>query len=172
VSNGEFPFNHTVNLMSVAAQTKNELSLPEARDGHQGAVLGTRRILLVEEQAHVLRVIRLNLERCGYLVDAVLSADLALQHIRLHHYDALILTSDLPEITSGELCQRIVAMLGGSSAAMPEPLMLVSYGEGVERLADEVENRVSLSRPVSLKLIVARLDEYFNAPAIPDAECH
>ena len=146
--------------MSVSSQTINNQSSPSVP-----------RILLVDEQAHVLRVIRLNLERCGYLVDAVLSADLALQHMREHRYDAVIMTSELPDMTSGQLCDQIQILLDADTLNVQRPLLLVGRDEGVEWTSD-VENREALSQPVSLKLILARLGAHFEDSGCVIAECH
>lgn len=146
-------------MMSVSAQKTDSQSSPSVP-----------RILLVDEQAHVLRVIRLNLERCGYLVDAVLSADLALQHVRKHCYDAVIMTSDLPDMTSAQLCERMQVLLDADLSDVPRPLFLVGRDEGVEWTC-EVENREALSRPVSLKLILARLETLFEERYCIGAEC-
>ncbi len=129
-----------------------------------------RRILLVDEQAHVLRVIRLNLERCGYQVDAVLSAEMAFQHVRVHRYDAVIMTSDLPDMTSGQLCDQTQVLLDGHGPDSQRPLILVGRDEGVE-WASEMDNREPLSRPVSLKLILALLGAHFEASVCPGVEC-
>lgn len=130
-----------------------------------------RRILLVDEQAHVLRVIRLNMERCGYLVDAVLSAELALQHVRAYCYDAVIMTSDLPEMTSGQLCERTQVLLEGSSRYVRKPLILVGRDQDAE-WKSEFNYCEPFSRPVSLRLILARLGKHFEVPACQGAECH
>lgn len=157
--------------MSVSAQTIDDKSTPERLDGHPPVADVIRRILLVDEQAHVLRVIRLNLERCGYLVDAVVSAELALQHVRAHRYDALIMTSDLPEMTSGQLCERTRILLDGSSTDMRKPLILVGRDQDTE-WTSQVDYCEPLSRPVSLRLILARLVEHFEVSACHVVECH
>ena len=156
--------------MSVSAQTRYDRSSTPRLDGHSGEADVVRRILLVEEQAHVLRVIRLNLERCGYLVDAVLSAELALQHVRTHRYHAVIMTSDLPDMTSGQLCEQTQALLASHSQDSQWPLILVGRDEGVE-WTGEGDNCEPLDRPVSLKLVLARLEKHFETSACLGAEC-
>ncbi len=156
--------------MSVSAQTISDESSTASLDGHAGVAEVVRRILLVDEQAHVLRVIRLNLERCGYLVDAVQSADMALQHVRAHCYDAVIMTSDLPDMTVGQLCEQTQVLLDGHGPDSQRPLILAGRDEGVE-WTSEVDNREPLSRPVSLKLILARLGKHFEASSCPGIEC-
>lgn len=156
--------------MSVSAQTIDDESSPATLDRGSGVAKVVQRILLVDEQAHVLRVIRLNLERCGYLVDAVLSAELALHHVRVQRYDALIMTSDLPDMTSVQLCERTQVLLEAHSPSLQHPLILVGCNEDVE-WTGKVDNREPLNRPVSLKLILARLGTYFEDSACCGAEC-
>ncbi|ASJ75607.1 response regulator transcription factor [Granulosicoccus antarcticus] len=157
--------------MSVSAQTISPVSMPDDYDEGEQAEVAVRRILLVDEQAHVLRVIRLNLERCGYLVDAVMSADLAMQHVRTHQYDALILTSDLPDMTSSQLYERTRVLLDDHVPDRRQiPLTLVGHDAG-EEWPDEVQNRESLCRPVSLRLILIRLEKQFASAECRGAEC-
>ena len=157
--------------MSVSAQTRYDRSSTARLEGQSGEADVVRRILLVEEQAHVLRVIRLNLERCGYLVDAVLSAELALQQVRTHRYDAVIMTSDLPDMTSGQLCEQMQALLDSRSQDSQWPLILVGRDESVEWTGGG-DNCEPLDRPVSLKLILTRLGKHFETSASIGAECH
>ncbi len=119
----------------------------------------------------MLRVIRLNLERCGYLVDAVLSAELALQHVRTHRYDAVIMTSDLPDMTSVQLSEQTQVLLDSHSQDSQWPLILVGRDEGVECTGKE-DKCEPLDRPVSLKLILARLGKHFETSACLGAECY
>lgn len=148
--------------MSVSAQTVYSAKTAGVCSDGSAEERTLRRVLLVDEQAHVLRVIRLNLERCGYLVDAVMSADLAMQQVRTHQYDALILTSDLPDMTSTQLCERTWTLLGDHSPDCARPLILVGRDAGDE-WPQELEGREALCRPVSLKLILVRLGLLFES---------
>ena len=116
-----------------------------------------KRILLVDPEAHVLRVMRLSLDRNGYEVDTALDGEVALRMLAERDYAVMITGAELAPAGRG-LCTSVRRQLGERA-----PLMLLMsdplaqpFGEvlpaGVERL----------DRPVSLRWIVARLNEYFG----------
>ena len=115
-----------------------------------------KHILLVDDEAHVLRVLRLILDRNGYEVDTALDGEVALRMVRERRYHALIVGAEFAR-EGGGLYESVRRLFGEDA-----PLMLVmdedeagsgvSYPTGVERL----------ERPVSLRWIVARLNEYFG----------
>ena len=122
-----------------------------------------KRILLVDDEAHVLRVMKLSLERNGYDVDTALSGDVALSMLREQDYHALITDLDLPQMSGQDLCETVRSRHGdsilifviasaASDDAMPEQL---------EWIKSEV-NMEALEKPVSLRWIVARLNEFFG----------
>ncbi len=122
-----------------------------------------KRILLVDDEAHVLRVMKLSLERNGYDVDTALSGDIALSMLREQDYHALITDSDLPQMSGQDLCETVRSRHGDSilifviasatsDDAMPEQL---------DWIKSEV-NMEALEKPVSLRWIVARLNEFFG----------
>jgi len=70
------------------------------------------RILLVDDQAHVLRVIKLSLDRNGFEVDTALSAEIALDMLQQgafesNPYDVVITDMDMPVMDGRELADCI-----------------------------------------------------------------
>lgn len=124
------------------------------------------KILLVEEQAHVMRVIRHNLERCGFQVESAQNADCALRLMMSCRFDALILTGEQPSADIRALCMRgqdlLASTLTPGNEAWASPLMLVSCSHSDElalELGRDVPGFERLDHPVSLKRIVERLSE-------------
>jgi len=113
------------------------------------------RILVVDEQAHILRVLRSNLERDGYLVDMALSSESALSLMQVKQHDVLIITSDLPDMNAWQLCDNVENQLGKDS-----PLILVSAGQAFS-WKKKIARIERLAMPVSLKQIVGRLHDEF-----------
>jgi len=66
-----------------------------------------KRILLVDSQAHILRVMKLSLGRNGYEVDTALNGEVALEKMRETHYDVLIADKDLNSMTGTIACNGI-----------------------------------------------------------------
>lgn len=123
--------------------------------------LTMKRILLVDAQAHVLRVMKLNLDRSGYEVDTALNGETALRLLREQHYDVLITGTDVPHIDGHQLCRKVQNMFGAVA-----PLMLVvAESRSESDVSDWIEmlpNAERLEKPVSLRRIVACLNEYFS----------
>jgi DNA-binding response OmpR family regulator len=66
-----------------------------------------RRVLVVEDEAPLRRVIRRNLERRGVAVDEACTAAEALAAMRLHLPDLLLLDINLPDRTGWDLLREL-----------------------------------------------------------------
>lgn len=67
-----------------------------------------KRLLVVEDEAHLAAGLKLNLELDGYLVDVAGNAKQAAEKlIRVDRYDAIVLDVMLPDVNGFELCQRL-----------------------------------------------------------------
>lgn len=65
------------------------------------------RILLVEDEEQLNKIIKLNLEFEGYEVIAIKNGEAALQAIDNQHFDLLILDVMLPGINGLQLCEKV-----------------------------------------------------------------
>lgn len=67
-----------------------------------------KRLLVVEDEAHLAAGLKLNLELDGYTVDVAQNAKQAAEKlIRVDRYDAIVLDVMLPDVNGFELCQRL-----------------------------------------------------------------
>ena len=64
-------------------------------------------ILIADDEPHVIRILKLALERAGYGVDSVPNGEAALAHILEHPPDALITDIQMPRMNGQDLCQRV-----------------------------------------------------------------
>lgn len=69
--------------------------------------MNPKRILLVEDEEHLLKTITLNLELEGYHITAVTDGKQALKEFRNGRYDLIILDVMLPEVDGFNVCQTI-----------------------------------------------------------------
>jgi CheY-like chemotaxis protein len=112
------------------------------------------RILVVEDDPDVARLIRRYLERAGYLVETVLSAEEALQHIEQQCPDLITLDINLPGMDGFELAERL--------AARPDtreiPILVVSI---VHDGAREVSFGLvgALPKPIDQQQLVSTIGE-------------
>lgn len=122
-----------------------------------------KRILLVDDEAHVLRVMKLSLERNGYDVDTALSGDVALSMLREQDYHALITDLDMPKMSGRHLCKTVRSRHGDSILifVIVSTASVDTVPEQLDWIKSEV-NMEALEKPVSLRWIVARLNEFFG----------
>lgn len=69
--------------------------------------MSTKKILLVEDEEHLLKTIQLNLELEGWDVTPAITGIEALTKFRKGNFDLLILDVMLPEISGFEVCEEI-----------------------------------------------------------------
>ncbi|MBQ1092805.1 response regulator transcription factor [Streptomyces sp. B93] len=111
------------------------------------------RVLVVEDERFMARVLDIGLRREAFAVDVVHDGDSALEKVTVYDYDTVILDRDLPGVHGDEVCRRIVAM--GLDCRI---LMLTAAG----RLGDKVEGLGLgaddyLAKPFDFPELIARL---------------
>lgn len=122
---------------------------------HSGSQLRCK-VLLIDEQAHVLRVLRLNLDRHGYDADVARSSEKALLMVQENQYNVIIITSDLPDMSAQQLCELF------EKKSEPDcPLMLVGT-TGNDKWINSHSCVERLEKPVSLPWVVTRLNDAFG----------
>jgi DNA-binding response OmpR family regulator len=125
------------------------------------------RILLVDDEPHVIRVLRIALETAGYLVEEACNGQQALEKIRSNPPDLLITDIDMPQMNGRELCNRIAAEMPGRNFGI---YVLSARAEDEHRnWSKDMGNLDFLEKPVSIRRLLARLKEYFLS-VTPDGE--
>ncbi len=118
-----------------------------------------KKILIADDEPHVLRVMKMSLEKEGYEVDVCANGMEALGMIQQQAPDILITDIQMPQMTGEELCRHI-------SEYMPERQFLIfvltSRTEIEHReWSREIPNLLFLEKPVSIRNLVEKLDGYF-----------
>jgi len=119
------------------------------------------RILVVDDEPHVVRVLRLRLERAGYLVATALDGESALAAIEQSPPDAVITDIQMPRMSGRELCERIEELFPHRIF----PIFLLTSRAEVEHRewSKKISNTVFLEKPASLMRILSELEDYFAA---------
>jgi phosphate regulon transcriptional regulator PhoB len=113
------------------------------------------RILVVEDEQDILRLITYNLKKHGYAADEAKSGDEALQLIRSNSYRLIVLDLMLPGLTGMELCR--ILKQDPKTARIPI-IMLTARSEetdkvsGLEAGADDY-----ITKPFGVKEFLARV---------------
>lgn len=119
-----------------------------------------KRILLVDNQAHVLRVMKLSLDRNGYEVDTALSADVALRMLRETKYDVLIADNELEKMDGQQLIDTIADQFRSRAPVMF--LVTERDADSLEQWSQDMDRTECMAKPISLRYLVGRLNELFG----------
>lgn len=122
-----------------------------------------KRILLVDDQPHIIRVIKLALDQKGYHVDTAGDGLRALECLRAQRYDVLITDVQMPRMDGQQLCE---AMHGEMPERCPFTLVVTARADGdIGEWAQRLPRTEFLEKPVSLRHLVQRLERLFTAAA-------
>ena len=112
-------------------------------------------ILVVDDEPHVSRVVKLRLEEVGYHVELASNGEEALEKLREESFDALITDVVMPRMTGRELCQRI-------SKELPDLdllIFVITSSSEIEHRdwINEVPRAELIEKPISTTRLIARL---------------
>jgi len=121
-------------------------------------------ILVVEDEAEILELVRYNLSREGYKILEAESGEEALRLVRREKPDLVVLDLMLPEIDGLEVCRQ---MKNEEDTAKIPVVMLTAKGEeadivaGLELGADDY-----ITKPFSPRVLVARVKAVLRRKAV------
>lgn len=123
-------------------------------------------ILLVDDEPHVIRVMRLSLERAGYTVRQAGNGEQALQEIRDTPPDMLITDIDMPRMTGKELCLTIAQEMPDRSFGI---YVLTSRTAQEHReWSDQLPRLRFMEKPVSIRQLLVDLEQEFTEQIVPE----
>jgi CheY-like chemotaxis protein len=118
-----------------------------------------KKIVIADDEPHVLRVLKLSLEKEGYAVDTCANGKEALTRLEQEYPDILITDIQMPKMTGEELCKHIEAHMPDRNFLI---FVLTSRTEIEHReWSREIHNLLFLEKPVSIRNLVEKLDGYF-----------
>lgn len=120
-----------------------------------------KKIIIADDEPHVLRVLKLSLEREGYAVEAYGNGKAALEAIQRESPDILITDIQMPTMGGEELCHQIGQLIPNRKFLI---FVLTSRTEIEHReWSRKIDNLSFLEKPVSIRNLIGKLDEYFAA---------
>lgn len=121
-----------------------------------------KKILLVDDQAHVIRVVKLGLEDGGYEVDTASNGSECLVKLCSAHPDFLITDIDMPRMSGKELCQAIEAQFPDRKFPI---VVLTSRTEMEHRdWTQAIENLTFMEKPVSVRRLLSHIGKSLTEP--------
>src|SRR5689334_12328214 len=115
---------------------------------------GGMRVLVAEDERLLADTIAEGLRRRSMAVDVCYDGDAALERVRVHRYDVVILDRDLPKVHGDDVCRRMVDV-GGETRVL---MLTASAGirdrvAGLDLGADDY-----LTKPFAFAELVARVN--------------
>ena len=113
------------------------------------------KILIADDEPHVLRVLKMSLEREGYAVDVCANGREALDKIQRQAPDVLITDIQMPLMDGEELCRNIQQTMPDRNFLI---FVLTSRTEIEHRQwSREISNLQFLEKPVSIRELTEKL---------------
>lgn len=114
-----------------------------------------KHILIVDDHAPVIRVLKLGIEEAGYEVDTASNGAECLTQLCEGHPDFLVTDIDMPRMTGKELCLSIVKQF-------PErtfPIVVLTSRTEMEHRdwTREIDNLTFMEKPVSVRRLLSHI---------------
>lgn len=122
--------------------------------------MSNKKILLVDDEPMVLRVLRLQLQKAGYDVDTAPNGAAALERIREAAPDVVITDIEMPKMSGEDLCKTVAAEFPDRKF----PMFVATSLTGVRHRewAQTISQLHFLEKPLSARKLIALLNEYFS----------
>lgn len=120
-----------------------------------------KHVLIADDEPHLVRILRLGLEKAGYRVSAVTNGERALERIRENAPDVLITDIEMPRMNGKELCKAIEKEKSDLKLLV---IVVTSHPEETHRIwSSEIPGITFLEKPLSLRKLCKLLDAHFAA---------
>lgn len=121
----------------------------------------TKRILLVDDEPHIIRVMQMGLTRAGYDVVTARNGLEGLEKFRELQPDAMVADVDMPKMTGVEMCTTLHQESPDTSCKI---FVSTSRAEAELRVwAKDTGGIQFLEKPISIRTLTAALNDHFGS---------
>ena len=115
------------------------------------------RVLIVDDEPHVIRVLKLALSRIGMEVDEAYNGVNALEYLKTHRPDVVITDIDMPRMDGRTLCNRIDEMFPDREF----PIFIMTARAELEHRdwSRSIPNLTFMEKPLSIRKLIRALNE-------------
>ena len=124
-----------------------------------------KKVLVVDDQAHIVRVIKRMLEKRGLAVDTAANGLVALEKIQQHWYTVVVTDYQMPKMDGITMAEKIRDDYPNQDVFII--LTTAIADESLQVWADEMPNCIYLEKPVSVRRLGDILLEHFDSQASP-----
>lgn len=119
-----------------------------------------KQILIVDDEPHVSRVLKLTLERAGYAVRTEPDGQAALSSVLHAPPDAMVTDIQMPRLSGRELMKMLHELM--PERRFPVLVMTSMTAREEREWVREIPGVEFLEKPVSPRQLIARLDRHFG----------
>jgi CheY-like chemotaxis protein len=124
--------------------------------------MNRKRVMIVDDHAPVVRVLKLGIESAGYLVDSATNGSECLVKLCTELPDFLVTDIDMPRMTGRELCLAIESQFPKREFPI---VVLTSRTEMEHRdWTRKIRDLTFMEKPVSVRQLVAHIDKSLSEP--------
>lgn len=120
-----------------------------------------KRILIVDDEPHITRVLKLYLGRAGYAVDTAENGQAGLEAITKNAPDVLFTDIQMPVMTGKQLCLALEEQY--PERTFPVFVMTSMTDREHREWTGKISNLQFLEKPLSMRAMTLALDKYFDA---------
>jgi len=115
-----------------------------------------KRVLIVDDHAPVVRVLKLGIEAAGYEVDSATNGSECLLKLCQGHPDFLVTDIDMPRMNGKELCLAIEEQFPDRSF----PIVVLTSRTEIEHRewTADIDNLSFMEKPVSVRRLISTID--------------
>ena len=126
-----------------------------------------KRIFIVDDEAPVIRVLRLALEAAGYEVESALNGSECLVKLCDGHPDFLITDIDMPRMSGKELCLAIEERFPDKQF----PIVVMTSRTELEHRdwTRNIDNLTFMEKPVSVRRVTAHVNQCLSDTGFQEA---
>lgn len=163
-------FHFKIPLKAEPAKTRTQPSLPELSAAQDGGQAGARKILIVDDSAVNLSLMREMMHRLGYEVDLAENGEIAVARVTETHYDAILMDFSMPVMDGPTAAEKIRAM-----QTAPGQVVIIGVTALIDANADPRNRELFdeiLIKPVGQAQLAKAIEEGFarQNPPLPSLE--
>ena len=129
-----------------------------------------KHILIVDDEPHMTRVLKLYLERAGYAVETSPNGQAALAVIMKRAPDVLVTDIQMPLMTGKQLCLAIEEQY--PQRTFPIFVMTSMTDREHREWTQKINNLEFLEKPLSMRAMTRALDKYFGTENLEGGVAH
>jgi len=119
-----------------------------------------RTVLVIDDEAHIRRVIELKLKNKGFQVLTARNGKEGLDMIRTQHPDAVVSDIMMPEMDGKTLCEQVNVLK--KQRPFLTIIMTCRISSGDESWASEMQDTLFMEKPFSPNRLVECIEQYFR----------